>query len=116
MILLSEGEADPLVVKEALIAGLGVVVSECSAANLDLSKQFITIIPNDKIKCSRCNSKLSNIPLGCIFNKCKWKYEGIVMKNGDTEFVTSDWKVTETHRFQELNNQWVELTLHTLNV
>jgi len=49
LILLSEGEADPLVVKEALIAGLGVVVSECSSANLDLSKQFITIIPNDKI-------------------------------------------------------------------
>jgi hypothetical protein len=34
LILLSEGEADPLVVKEALIAGLGVVVSECSSANL----------------------------------------------------------------------------------
>lgn len=46
LILLSEGEADPLVVKEALIAGLGVVVSECSAANLDRNKPFITIIPN----------------------------------------------------------------------
>jgi len=46
LVLLSEGEADPLVVKEALIAGLGVVVSECSAANLDRSKPFITIIPN----------------------------------------------------------------------
>ena len=49
LILLSEGEADPLVVKEALIAGLGVVISECSAANLDFSKEFITIIPNDKL-------------------------------------------------------------------
>jgi len=49
LILLSEGEADPLVVKEALIAGLGVVVSECSSANLDLSKPFITVIPNDKL-------------------------------------------------------------------
>ena len=47
LVLLSEGEADPLVVKEALIAGLGVVVSECSAANLDLSKPFITVVPND---------------------------------------------------------------------
>ena len=46
---MSEGEADPLVVKEGLIAGLGVVVSECSSANLDLSKQFITVIPNDKL-------------------------------------------------------------------
>lgn len=49
LVLLSEGEADPLVVKEGLIAGLGVVVSECACANLDLSKPFITVIPNDKL-------------------------------------------------------------------
>jgi glycosyltransferase involved in cell wall biosynthesis len=49
LILLSDGEADPLVVKEALISGLGVVVSECSSANLDLSKTFITIVPNHKL-------------------------------------------------------------------
>jgi glycosyltransferase involved in cell wall biosynthesis len=49
LLLLSNGEADPLVVKEALMAGLGVVLSECSCANLDLSKEFITVIPNDKL-------------------------------------------------------------------
>lgn len=49
LVLLSEGEADPLVVKEALIAGLGVVVSECACANLDLSKEFITVVPNHKL-------------------------------------------------------------------
>lgn len=49
LILLSEGEADPLVVKEALVAGLGVVISECSTANLDLTRPFITVIPNDKL-------------------------------------------------------------------
>jgi len=49
LVLLSDGEADPLVVKEALICGLGVVVSECACANLDLSKEFITVIPNDKL-------------------------------------------------------------------
>ena len=49
LVLLSEGEADPLVVKEGLIAGLGVVVSECASANLDLSKPFITVIQNDKM-------------------------------------------------------------------
>lgn len=49
LILLSDGEADPLVVKEALVAGLGVVVSECASANLDLNKPFITVIPNDKL-------------------------------------------------------------------
>ena len=48
MVLLSDGEADPLVVKEALLCGLGVVVSECSSANLD-DKDFITIIPNEKL-------------------------------------------------------------------
>jgi hypothetical protein len=48
LILLSDGEADPLVVKEALIAGLGLVISECACANLDLSLSFITVIPNDK--------------------------------------------------------------------
>jgi glycosyltransferase involved in cell wall biosynthesis len=49
LILLSDGEADPLVVKEALICGLGVVISECASANLDLTKDFITVIPNDKL-------------------------------------------------------------------
>jgi glycosyltransferase involved in cell wall biosynthesis len=47
LVLLSEGEADPLVVKEGLIAGLGIVISECSMANLDISKPFITVIPDD---------------------------------------------------------------------
>ena len=49
LVLLSDGEADPLVVKEALMAGLGVVVSECASANLDRRKPFITIIPDDKL-------------------------------------------------------------------
>ena len=50
LILLSDGEADPLVIKEALMAGLGVVLSECSSANLDLSKEYITVIPNNKLE------------------------------------------------------------------
>ena len=49
LVLLSDGEADPLVVKEALMAGLGVVVSECASANLDNSRGFVTIIPNEKL-------------------------------------------------------------------
>jgi hypothetical protein len=44
LVLLSDGEADPLVVKEALVAGLGVVVSECAAANLDTSQPFISVV------------------------------------------------------------------------
>lgn len=49
LVLLSEGEADPLVVKEGLCSGLGIVVSEKSAENLD-SKEFITIILDNKLR------------------------------------------------------------------
>ncbi len=49
LVLLSDGEADPLVVKEALICGLGVVVSECSAANIDADLSFIDVVPNNKL-------------------------------------------------------------------
>lgn len=49
LVLLSDGEADPLVTKEALIAGLGLVISEYAAANLDLNKPFIDVVPIDKM-------------------------------------------------------------------
>ena len=50
LVLLSDGEAHPLVCMEAFAAGLGVVVSQWGKANLDSSKEFITIIPENKIK------------------------------------------------------------------
>jgi hypothetical protein len=50
LVLLSQGEADPLVVKEALIAGLGVVVNRSSGENLDISQDFITIIEDNKME------------------------------------------------------------------
>ena len=50
LVLLSDGEAHPLVCMEALAAGLGVVVCEYGAANLDTSKDFITVIPEKKIR------------------------------------------------------------------
>jgi hypothetical protein len=50
LMLLSEGEADPLVVKEAMMAGLGVVINETSGKNLNRGLDFISIIPD-----SRCN-------------------------------------------------------------
>ena len=49
LVLLSDGEAHPLVCLEAFSAGLGVVVSEWASANLDIRKSFITVIPEDKI-------------------------------------------------------------------
>lgn len=49
-ILLSSVEnATPLVVKEALICGLGIVASEAVAQDLDKSKEFITIVPENLI-------------------------------------------------------------------
>ena len=47
--LLSDGEAHPLVCLEAFAAGLGVVVSEWAAANLDTDREFITVIAEEKI-------------------------------------------------------------------
>ena len=44
MILFSDGEAAPQVIMEALVAGLGVVVSEEGSANLDTSLPFIDVV------------------------------------------------------------------------
>lgn len=50
LVLLSDGEAHPLVCMEAFAAGLGVVVSQWGAANLDTSLPFIDVIPEEKIE------------------------------------------------------------------
>lgn len=49
LVLLSDGEAHPLVCLEAMSAGLGLVISEWATANLDLSLPFIDVIPESKI-------------------------------------------------------------------
>jgi glycosyltransferase involved in cell wall biosynthesis len=49
LVLLSDGEAHPLVCMEALACGLGIVVSQFGTANLDTTKEFIDVIPEDKI-------------------------------------------------------------------
>ena len=49
LVLLSDGEAHPLVCMEAFAAGLGVVVTEGGKANLDVEKEFITVIPEKHI-------------------------------------------------------------------
>ena len=48
LLLLSSGEADPLVVKEALMCGLGVIINATSSKNLS-SSDFITIIEDEKM-------------------------------------------------------------------
>ena len=49
MVLLSSGEAHPFVCLEGMAGGLGLVLSEQSTANLDISQPFITVIPDDKL-------------------------------------------------------------------
>jgi len=49
LVLLSDGEAHPLVCCEALINGLGLVISEYAVGNLDTSLPFITVIPNEHL-------------------------------------------------------------------
>jgi glycosyltransferase involved in cell wall biosynthesis len=49
LVLLSDGEAHPLVCLEAMSAGLGLVISEWSTANLDTSLPFISVVPESKI-------------------------------------------------------------------
>ena len=50
LILISDAEAHPLVCLEGLSAGLGLVVSEASSANLDMGMPFITVIPEEKLR------------------------------------------------------------------
>lgn len=50
LMLLSDGEnGTPLVIKEALVSGIGIVCSKYAAYDLDTSLPFITIIPDDKL-------------------------------------------------------------------
>ena len=48
LVLLSESEGAPLVAYEAMMAGLGLVLSENAADNLDSSRPFITIIEESR--------------------------------------------------------------------
>lgn len=50
LVLISVGEAAPLVVPEGLAAGLSIVVNERAAANLDSLHPFISIIPDKELR------------------------------------------------------------------
>jgi len=50
LVLLSSSELAPLVTCQALMAGLGLVLSESASANLDRSLPFIDIIPEERVK------------------------------------------------------------------
>jgi len=44
LVLLSDGEADPLVVKEAMMCGLGVVLSESASQGVNTDLPFVTVV------------------------------------------------------------------------
>ena len=50
LVLFSNSELQPLVCLEALCSGLGLVISQPCAQSLDLSKPWISVIPNDKLE------------------------------------------------------------------
>jgi glycosyltransferase involved in cell wall biosynthesis len=67
LVLISSLELQPLVCLEALSAGLGLVISEAAAQNLDASLPFITIIPQDLIyNAEIVSAAISNNRDGCI--------------------------------------------------
>jgi hypothetical protein len=49
LILFSDGGAHSFVLKEALAAGLGIVISEFVTANLNLDREFNDVIPEKRI-------------------------------------------------------------------
>jgi glycosyltransferase involved in cell wall biosynthesis len=49
LVLLSDGEAHPLVCLEGMAAGLGLVISEFATANLDTTLDWIDVIPESRI-------------------------------------------------------------------
>jgi glycosyltransferase involved in cell wall biosynthesis len=68
LVLISDGEAAPLVVPEALSCGLSLVVSETAAANLDTSLPFIHVLPNGKF-----DNELPSIINYAIGNNVKYR-------------------------------------------
>ena len=83
LVLLSDGEADPLVVKEALMCGLGVVLSEWSTAGLDLTKPYITVIKERDI------GNITHVYMAIEENRNR----SIQMRDTIREYgLTFDWK------------------------
>ena len=87
LVLLSDGEAHPLVCSEALIAGLGLVISEQAAANLDVSLPFITVI-SDKLL-----HNLEYVALSIRRNRqrCNQLGRAVIRDYGLRKFALSSW-------------------------
>jgi len=82
LVLLSDGEAAPLVVTEALSAGLSLVISKTAAANLDLSLPFVKVIDKQK------DEEIVDIISETIENNEKYRID--IRKYAESTF---DWSV-----------------------
>jgi glycosyltransferase involved in cell wall biosynthesis len=94
LILLSDGEnGSPLVIKEAFMAGLGVVVSKWASHELDPSLPFVTIIDDDKWE-----------DLDYVENKIKENRDiSVTMRDKIREYGVENWSWEKLVRIYEKN-------------
>jgi hypothetical protein len=87
LVLLSDGEAHPLVCCEALIAGLGLVVSEQASANLDRCLPFISVIPDAALQ------DRDSVARSIRFNRqqCQQVGRDVIRAYGLQAFAMSTW-------------------------
>lgn len=85
LVLLSEGEAAPLVVIEALAAGVSVVISKAAAANLDTTLPFITVLSEEELE----NNDISKIILDSVEgnNNYREQIRNYALKNFDNKVI-----------------------------
>jgi len=78
LLLVSNGEADPLIVKEAIMSGLGVVINDSSAKNLE-EREFITILDNNRVNdLEYVREKIEENRRNCVDNREKIRHYGIL--------------------------------------
>ncbi|MBE9034142.1 glycosyltransferase [aff. Roholtiella sp. LEGE 12411] len=106
LVLISDGEVAPLVVLEAMAAGLCVVVSESASANLH-SKDFIRVLPDDILT----NATTENQKIVCdaiidLIDKNKYVRQEIVeyvRANFDFSHITKNY----IQMIDEFNNFYI---------
>jgi len=101
MLLLSDGEADPLVIKEALVSGLGVVVNKSSSKNLEVN-DFITVVEEDKL------NDLEFIQLKIDENRSK----STSMRNVITNYGKNKYKWSSIMRDYITNINMFDINIH----
>ena len=68
LVLLSQGEAHPLVIGEALAAGCAILCNEIAAANLPREKSWIRVLPSSNVSVEELNRHVSELcAIGCRY-------------------------------------------------